>query len=1168
MNIIQSKSISFKKIFIFKFKLTYSERYCLFINHISFFSYIINYQWLKAVLIFSITLLVLPSITMAQSAVTISEVDKVIPTYSIGQPVRSPMFFFGKDSQGAQGRVYPYPLYTNLTHKKINKIYHVVYLENKYVKIGIIPELGGRVISAVDKTNNYNFVYRQSVIKPELIGLIGAWISGGIEWNIPHHHRATSCLPVQWSREDNLDGSKTVWVGELEIRQRMSWAVGYTLHPESSVLECKVRIINRTPVEHTMLCFANVAVAPNDNYQVIFPPSTQWSTYHKKRIFHSWPVTNNVDVSWYKNNKESNSWFAVNYKEDFMAGYDHGLNAGTMSVADHNIVPGKKFFTWGVGSPWDKILSDDGRPYLELMVGAYSDNQPDYSWLQPFEERSFDMNFYPFRGIDGVKNANLNAAVNLDVKNGKAIFGFYTTKAYRDATVSLKGDGKVLFEKKVSINPDNPYVNQVALPVGLDEHDLCVSISDGGRELVSYSPVRLIPTPYPVVNTPPKKPVDYKNNEELFLAGQRIYQFHNATLVADPYYNEVLRRDSGNTSANTGMGILSLKKAEYTLAEKYFNKAIERLTFNYTSPKNVEPLYYLGVAYKAQGHFDEAFNAFYKATWKQEWKAPAYFSLAEIATMRGDFSAALDFVDRSLDANALNVRAYGLKAAILRHLNRTDEAIKLIAFAKEKCDPLDVGLMAEQWFATKDVNTAQTLFATMNTFPATAQEIAAEFYDCGLWSDGVAVLQQYIIAAPNKVNVSPLIYYYLGYFEEKLGDVIKAGEYRQQATLQSPEYVFPFQDEMITILRSAIVANPKDARAPYFLGNLLYDWQPEESIALWKKSSTLDSTFSMTWRNLSIAYSHKQADNSLTKSIAYMEKAIATAPLYPTYFGELDNLYEVADTSVKKRLAVLEKHLSLVIKNDEAVGDLITLDIFTGSKVSEAIKLMQSHFFSLWEGLTPFNSGQGWMNAYYVLGLQHLRAKKYSEVLADFTLANNPPENLLAIEEFDRHKVEIAYWTGCAYAGLGEKGKAQKSWNEVIAFSKQQNFKTSEIWGNVTLEGRIKNDFALDQEEQLYYVTLAKQKLGNKKGNEAIFNKLITSGIAALNQPANDSVNVPQVLRHQLSRQNIAMAHYIVGLGYAGLGNKSKARKEFEAALAYSSDYLNAKIALDNLLYN
>lgn len=1102
-------------------------------------------------LILGITLFVCPRSSFSQSSVTIREADEVIPTYLAGPPDPNPMFFFGRESQGAEGRIYPYPLYDNLTNVKTEKTYHVVYLENEYVKIGILPEIGGRLFSALDKTNNYDFIYKHSVIKPALIGLIGAWISGGIEWNIPHHHRATTFIPVQWSREDNADGSKTIWVGELEVRQRMRWAVGYTLYPGSSVLECKLRIINGTPIEHTMLCFANVAVAPDDNYQVIFPPSTQYSTGHSKRSFQPWPVTDNgIDVSWYKNNKNAASWFAVNYADDFIAGYDHGLNAGVMSVADHNIVPGKKFWTWGVGSMWDKILADDARPYLEIMVGAYSDNQPDYSWLQPFEERSFEMNWYPFRGIDGVKNANLDAAVNLDIKNGKASFGFYTTKAYTDAIVSLKAGSKVLLEEKISINPGRPYAKQIVVPTGLDEHEIHASLTAGGRELVGYSPVRIIPVSRPVGTTTPGEPADYKNDEELFLAGQRIDQFHNPALDADPYWSEVLRRDSDNVSANTGMGLLSLTKAEFTNAEQYFDKAIKRLTFQYTSPKNVEPFYYLGVALKAQGRFDEAFTAFYKATWKQEWKSPGYFSLAEIATMRGDFSSALNFVNRSLDANSFNVRAYILKAAILRHLNRNDEAARLVTFAKGKCDPLDVSLMAEQWLATKDANAAQTLFSTMNTHPATAQETAAGFYNCGLWGDGVIVLQQFIAISPDKANISPIVYYYLGYFSEKLGDAVKASEYRKHAALQSPEYVFPFQSEVIPVLRSALEANPKDARAAYYLGNLLYDWQPEKSIALWETSSASDPGFPITWRNLAIAYSHQHGENSQQKAITSLEKAVALDNPYPTHFAELDRLYQAAGTSVQKRLALLEKNQNIVIRNDEALGFLINLKTFAG-KADESIKLLQGRTFSIWEGATPFNSGQAWADAHLVHGLQFLKMKKYHEALEDFISAVNPPENLRADQRRGFSNAGIEYWTGCAYEALGEKEKAQEAWNDAIAAN------TATIGTGGGESARRSGGNSLMQGEQLYYQALAKQKLGKKDGVETVFNELITS--------ANGDKDASQVSGRQPVRSNAAMAHYNAGLGYIGLGNKSKAREELNTALTLSPDYLNAKITLDQL---
>ena len=596
----------------------------------------------KSFLLLLVCLGIMPFVTAASlnaadaTPVAVWEEDVVIPTYLAGPPDPNPMFYFGRAYQGAEGRVYPYPLYDTLTGKKVDKTYKMVYLENEYIKIGVLPEIGGRIFSALDKTNNYNFFYTQHVVKPALIGMIGAWISGGVEWNVPHHHRTTGWLPSQYRLEDGPDGGKTVWVGELELRHRMRWAVGLTLYPGKSYLETSVRVLNRTPVVNSFLCFANVAVHVNENYQVIFPPSTQYVTYHAKREFTTWPIattryngadfTKGVDVSWYKNHIQSNSMFAWNYEDDFFAGYDHGKQAGTMSVADHHVVPGKKLWTWGSGPGgrlWDKILTDDDGPYIELMVGAYSDNQPDYSWIQPYEVKMFKQYWYPFRDIGGVKNANLEAAVNFDVsKDGAAKLGFYTTSEHRDATILLKAGDKALLEEKTDIAPGKAYVKQVSLPAGLDEHDLRASLSADGRELVAYSPVKLKPEPMPKSVRPPLEPREIKTNEELYLTGLRIDQFHNPSLEADPYWEEALKRDPGDVRVNTAMGILYIKRARFEDAEKCLRKALERLTDKYTSPKDGEAFYYLGVALKVQGKNDEAYDNFYKATWSAAWQAP------------------------------------------------------------------------------------------------------------------------------------------------------------------------------------------------------------------------------------------------------------------------------------------------------------------------------------------------------------------------------------------------------------------------------------------------------------------------------------------------------------------------------------------------------------------
>ena len=268
--------------------------------------------------------------------------------------------------------------------------------------------------------------------------------------------------------------------------------------------------------------------------------------------------------------------------DDFFAGYDHGKEAGVMSIADHNMVPGKKFFTWGTrDTSWRDALTDSDGPYIELMAGAYSDNQPDYSWLQPYEVRSFSMNWYPFRGIGGVKQANLEAAVNLEVTNNTATVGFCTTSAHPQAKMTLKAGQKVLLEETAAINPGKPYVKQVAVPAGTDPHDLLASISSGGQELVSYSPIRLESLPMPKPVTSPAAPAEIKTTEELYLTGLRSWQFHSPNVDPNPYWEEALSRDPGDTRVNTTLGMIAFRQARYEDAEKRLRKALERLTDQY-----------------------------------------------------------------------------------------------------------------------------------------------------------------------------------------------------------------------------------------------------------------------------------------------------------------------------------------------------------------------------------------------------------------------------------------------------------------------------------------------------------------------------------------------------------------------------------------------------------
>jgi tetratricopeptide (TPR) repeat protein len=1094
------------------------------------------------------------------------ETKIVIPTYLAGDPEPNPMFFFGRESQGALAPVYPYPMYDSLTGKKVDKTYTIVYLENEYIRIGVLPEIGGRLFEGVDKTNNYNFVYRQHVIKPALIGLLGAWISGGIEWNIPHHHRATTFLPVQYKLEENSDGSKTIWVGELEVRQRMRWAVGYTLRPGKSYLEARVRILNRTPEANTMLCFANLAIHTNDNYQVIFPPSTQLGVHHAKREFTEWPISHSiyggsdftmgVDVSWYKAHMSASSIFAWNYQDDFFAGYDHGKEAGTMSVADHNIVPGKKFWTWGNGPSgrrWDTTLSDEDGPYMELMVGAYSDNQPDYSWLQPYETRSFSMNWYPFRDIGGPKQANLDAAVNLEVNNGMAKVGFYATSAHSSARVTLKAGDKLLLDETIAINPAKPYVKQVAVPAGIDEHDLVASLSDAGKELVSYTPIRLTPVAKPPVVTPPPPPQDVKTNDELYLIGLRAQQFHDPRVDPLQYWQEALRRDPGDTRVNTVLGVTAFNKARYAEAETFLRKAMERATDRYTDPKDGEPVYYLGATLKAEGKTSEAYTYFYKAAWSQAWKAPAYYSLAQIDVSRSDMASALDFVNRSIDSNTQNIRAQNLRAAVLRHLGRNQEAVQVLASA-HTIDPLDVGAMAEHYLASRGKEAGERMAAAMNQFPATAQETAAEYLSEGLWQDGADVLELAVAAAPDKSRIHPMTYYYLGYFADKLGQHQKAAEYDQLAMQMPPDYVFPFQNEAIDVLRSAIAVNPHDARAPYYLGNLLYDWQPEEATRLWETSATLDPFFAITHRNLAIAYMHQASGADITRAIAELEKAVSSEHKYALHFTELDQLYEEVGTPLAKRLALFQQNASVVARRDDALNRYLALQVAAG-QLDDAIQTMTTHSFAVAEG-ENINVVEQWTEAHILRAQSEIAAQRYADALKDLDAAANIPANLpMSFGGANARAPELDYWAGVAYAGSGDTQRAEESWKRTVAPPGPAPARRP---------GRP-SDTAFGKAQD-YYRGLAYQKLGQEDKALEQFRGLVQFGQNELQLPApvtGENGFYPE--RRVSPRARSANAHYIAGLGYLGLQDQAAAKAELSQAVQLSPGLVGASAALSRL---
>ena len=259
-----------------------------------------------------------------QDSVSVREEKMSIPTWEIGPPTVHSQF------PNPTGPIYPYTLNETLTDRKVDRTYNAVVLENRFIKVLVLPEIGGRLHGALDKTNNYTWLYWQPTIKPGLISMTGAWISGGIEWNFPHGHRPSGFMPVDHRIVNHADGSATVWVGETEPVYRMRWLVGMTIFPEKSYIRCDYIFINPTDQKQSFQFWATAATHANEWTQAQYPGDMV--TGHGKHEFWNWPVNDGVDLTWWKNVPNASSFFAFNNPSDWFGSYDHKAQGGTVHV--------------------------------------------------------------------------------------------------------------------------------------------------------------------------------------------------------------------------------------------------------------------------------------------------------------------------------------------------------------------------------------------------------------------------------------------------------------------------------------------------------------------------------------------------------------------------------------------------------------------------------------------------------------------------------------------------------------------------------------------------------------------------------------------------------------------------------------------------------------------
>jgi tetratricopeptide (TPR) repeat protein len=1083
--------------------------------------------------------------------VRVWEEKTIIPTYEIGEPEKNPMFIEKRVYQGSTGKVYPYPTIEKVSDIKVYKEYNAVYLENQYIKVMILPELGGRIQRAYDKTNDYDFVYYNRVIKPALVGLTGPWISGGIEFNWPQHHRPTTFLSVDYQLKEYEDGSKSVLINDVDQMYGTKGIAEFRIYPNRAYIEIRGQLYNRTALPQTFLWWANPAVAVNDHTQSVFPPDVHAVMDHGKRDVSRFPIatgvyykhdySEGVDISRYKNIPVPTSYMAAKSDYNFVGGYDYGKEAGILHVADHHIAPGKKQWTWGngdFGKAWDRNLTDEDGPYIELMTGVYTDNQPDFTWLKPFEEKSFKQYFMPYKGIGYVKNATTEAAVNLEVENNKVLVQVYATGLYENATVTVKNKGIVICEDKLKISPVDLYKKELKVEA-IKDSDISVTVIYENRVLVSYQPVEREIEKLPDPAEAAKDPEEIMTNEELFLTGLHIEQYRHATYLPDPYYLEGLKRDSGDSRINNAYGALLLRRGSFKSSENYFRKAIERLTWRNPNPYNSEAYYNLGLALVFQNEDAKAFDAFYKATWTSEQQEMSFFYLGVLAAKKGDYMNALEFFSKSLIKNSQNIKARGIKAAVLRKLGNVEEATKWIN-ENLAADPFDYLSWYENYLITGSKDILIEMNGLMRGFDENYLQVARDYAEAGFYEEAVAVLRQCD-------KCKPMLKYYEGYYLGLMGKEAKALECVKEAEQRAADFTFPNKLEDISVLKYAIEVNPVGARAYYYLGNLYYDkLQYEEAKVLWEKSAELDNAFPTVLRNLSLVYYNKYRQPQKAKEA--MERAFALDKTDARIFLELDQLYKKLGMFAKERLDLYHQYSETFSKRDDVCVEYVTLLNMNG-KYKEAYTYMMSRKFHPWEG------GEGKITAQYTIALMELakaeiKAENYAAAKDYLEKILVYPQNLGEGKLEGTKDNDAYYYLGIVHEKLGDFKKAEECYMKATL-------------GEGEPAGVIYyNDQPADM---ILYQGLANLKLGRKSEAVSKFYKLINYGEKHIFDKVRIgyfAVSLPDFLifEDDLDLRNKVHCYFLIALGNIGLGRLIDAREYLKKVRDMDENHLKCML--------
>jgi len=948
--------------------------------------------------VFVLVLLVSFPVVAAAGEASVRETTLTIPTYRLGPEDKNPPLW--------NPNVYPYPMQTAITGQKVPKKYRAVILENDLIRVIMLPDVGGRIYAAHDKTNrDFDFIYHNHVIKPGLVALRGAWLSGGIEWNFPTRgHTVHTVSPVQYKILKNANGSVTCTVGTTEWVRRMRWMVTVTVFPDRSCFELRILLFNPTLTHNNGYFWANAAVHAWPDTRVTFPPADH--TYAgMRRDPRSWPMYRGKDNSWYKTTPYPFDYFCGT-PGDYQGAYNYRRDCGSVHCALRHDAFGKKFWTWGTapnGMLWEDILTDEDGQYIEVQSGRLL-TQGDTWIFEPHLQESWKEYWYPIKRMKGFVKANPDAAVNFAPHGDKLLLALNTTKRFEDATIRLLADDREVFRQKLSVRPTGAWQKEIDSP-GKRKSCRLVFEDNQGRQIITYSPPKeKVPPPELEPEFPP---VEKATVEEIYLKGHYTMKHWNLAGAVE-LFQQALKRDPGYTPALRALAIVYYKTGRFTEARELAKKVLRRNEDDHTAR------YYRVLGRIKTSVAERLVEDLDLIGRRAAYRHVVPYVQASLAVEQGNLGRVEQLLRRAIRENPGDLKARAVLAAILRHLGRRDDAVRLVDRVLAE-DPLN-GLAAVEKALLGDASQ----LAVLRDNPQHYLEAACDYMEMNLYQDSVAALK--LFQGRTGTPKHPLVYFYLGYLADKMqkGDLAKS-LYAQGVRLP-PDYVFPFRTESEAVLKTGLRYRPDDWKLHYYLGTLLaakLRWREGLDHLLAAEKS--EPEYPVLYYDLAEIYWHKLHDRE--KAAAAYQEAIEYNPDDYNYYVALDRLYSTMGRQ-QERDKLFEAAPRAVRKDFRVLLRRATYYVDVG-QADQALDVLRRNKFHPWEGWT--GAHQVYVRALHQRADKRVKEGQYEKAVDDLRRAMEYPENLGTGKPHDPNYVQEYCKLGICYQALGKQDHAREN---------------------------------------------------------------------------------------------------------------------------------------------